>query len=371
MIFRICPCVLVLMLAVTAISSVESFSSVGFTVPKAPRSPLQTKKLRATRRSSLERIALPVVVSSLFPLQLPVQSNAETLASLTRNYRSSPSSPVVVIGAGGRVGSKIVRRLLKLGLNVKAVTLDGRDLGLGQLTGRYITSPQKLEYAVGDTRDLAQMNDVVYNASAVIFCASASKRGGDAKSVDFLGVSNVASACVSNTIPKLVLVSSGGVTRPDSAGFRVTNMFGRIMDYKLLGENELRQIYSSNPSAKVLNYVIIRPGSYSEEPASAKSLLISQGDIATGEISREDVAFVTVTALLSQKVNRATIEVFGNRGGGVKMLTSLKSRDDARKEFVQEVKKEGDYGNFFDKGVIYTDVEMAKMDVVSSYEPKP
>ena len=53
------------------------------------------------------------------------------------------------------------------------------------------------------------------------------------------------------------------------------------------------------------------------------------------------------------------------------MLTSLKSRDDARKEFVQEVKKEGDYGNFFDKGVIYTDVEMAKMDVVSSYEPKP
>ena len=77
------------------------------------------------------------------------------------------------------------------------------------------------------------MREAFKGAGGVIFTASASKKGGDAKHVDYLGVANTARAALENNVPRLVVVSSGAVTRPESIGFKITNVFGRIMDYKM------------------------------------------------------------------------------------------------------------------------------------------
>ena len=71
----------------------------------------------------------------------------------------------------------------------------------------------------------------------MIFAASASRKGGKAKEVDYIGVENVAKECVRLKVPKLVVISSGAITKPDSLGFKFTNVFGQIMEYKLKGRS--------------------------------------------------------------------------------------------------------------------------------------
>ncbi len=72
----------------------------------------------------------------------------------------------------------------------------------------------------------ASLPEAVRGASAVIFASSASKKGGDAKAVDCDGVENVAKACIDEKVPRLLVISSGAVSRPNSFGYKVTNLFG-------------------------------------------------------------------------------------------------------------------------------------------------
>lgn len=46
--------------------------------------------------------------------------------------------------------------------------------------------------------------------------------------VDYMGAYKTAMACLDAKVPKLVLVSSGTTTRPDSAGFKATNFFVKV-----------------------------------------------------------------------------------------------------------------------------------------------
>ena len=48
-----------------------------------------------------------------------------------------------------------------------------------------------------------------------------------------------------------MVISSGAVTRPKSIGFKITNVFGRIMDYKIAGETALREQVRAVQVAKV------------------------------------------------------------------------------------------------------------------------
>lgn len=104
----------------------------------------------------------------------------------------------------------------------------------------------------------------IKGASAVVFASSASRKGGNAEAVDYKGVENIArcvvfgvfvgigvvgevmvmgcvyvalpiisfiqiqtlsppphSACIDEKIPRLLVVSSGAVSRPDSLGYKV------------------------------------------------------------------------------------------------------------------------------------------------------
>jgi hypothetical protein len=98
----------------------------------------------------------------------------------------------------------------------------------------------------------------------------------------------------------LVVISSGAITRPNSLGFKITNLFGRIMEYKLKGENALREIYSQDPNR---SYVIIRPGGLLDGAAVGPGRVeLNQGDAISGEISRLDLAECAVAAALSKTI---------------------------------------------------------------------
>ena len=117
------------------------------------------------------------------------------------------------------------------------------------------------------------------------------------------------------------------MTRPESLGYKFTNILGGIMDEKLKGEIGVRQVYqqqtiaqsqssSSEPPPAVLSYTIIRPGGL-EEPKSnvalgPSALEISQGDALAGIINRADLAETAVAMALcnSPNVRDATLELY-------------------------------------------------------------
>jgi uncharacterized protein YbjT (DUF2867 family) len=111
------------------------------------------------------------------------------------------------------------------------------------------------------------------------------------------------------TLPKFILVSSAGVTRPGRPGInldeeppavRLNDQLGGILTWKLRGEDSLRN--SGIP------YTIIRPCALTEE-AGGKELILEQGDNIRGKISREDVAKICIEALKQAKAANLTFEV--------------------------------------------------------------
>jgi uncharacterized protein YbjT (DUF2867 family) len=233
------------------------------------------------------------------------------------------------LGAGGKVGKLCTEILAKQGLYALAVTRSGRVVLEDSATKNpYVT------YGAGDVSKYESVAAAVKGASGVIFTASASREGGDPAHVDYLGVYNAAKACLEFNVPKLVVISAGTCTRPDSPGFKATNFFVKyvygegIMDAKIAGESAMRDLYAASGKA-VLGYTIIRPGGLTLEPSVGPvNLHLSQGDVYSGEVAREDVALVAVAALVKGKATDCTtfeLNQVKGIGKGMKELPDLPS----------------------------------------------
>jgi NAD(P)H-binding len=81
-------------------------------------------------------------------------------------------------------------------------------------------------------------------------------------------------------------------------------------DYKIAGEAITRDLYRESPN-KTLAYTVIRPGGLNDKPSiGSDKVHVSQGDVFSSEVTREDVALVTVAALLGgKKTDFVTFEV--------------------------------------------------------------
>ncbi|KAG7353757.1 NmrA family protein [Nitzschia inconspicua] len=197
--------------------------------------------------------------------------------------------PFCVIGANGRTGTKCVQELLERGLPVRATSRSGvYNAG---------SSSNLLIPTVCDVTQPSTIAEAVQGTRSVIFAASASKQGGTPAQVDSEGLVNVAKACIEAKVPHLVIVSCGGVTRPDSAVYKFLNLLGGIMEEKIKGEDDVRSLYAKTEGG--MTYTVIRPGGLTEEPARGVSAMeLNQGDTKSGRISRYDVAKLCVEATL-------------------------------------------------------------------------
>lgn len=235
---------------------------------------------------------------------------AAASTSATHAATSNSADLVAVLGSGGRTGQLVVSGLAKKGYRVRPV-FRGQPKGVDNL-GDSLLPPAQADVTKIDTLESA-----ISGATTVVFAASASRNGGSAQQVDYAGVENVAKECVRLKIPRLVVVSSGAITRPDSLGFKITNLFGNIMNYKLQGENALRNAYKA-ANDKSLNYVIVRPGGLTDgDPEGPTKIELNQGDTISGEINRSDVAECVVAAAVSKTLpGSVTFEVYQNNRRG-------------------------------------------------------
>lgn len=228
---------------------------------------------------------------------------AAALALPLQEVHASATAPVCVIGASGKTGKECVKYLAAKGALVKAITRSGTK----EIEGIDGTS-SLISFEAGDVTKPETLASI-QGASAVIFAASASKGGGNAKAVDYEGLVNCAQKCLEYNISRLVIVSSGGVSKPDSAVFKFLNLFGEIMTYKIRSEDAVRELYAKSPSD--CYYTIVRPGGLTlDAPVGPASLELNQGDDKSGRIARADVAALCVESIYSDSTRDVTFECY-------------------------------------------------------------
>lgn len=271
-----------------------------------------------SRRDLLSKTTAISVSGVLFPWLVGIE-DAEAANEGTER-------PIAIVGATGRTGSLCVDACLRRGIPVRALTRTGEWYAPPTPEGAVATY-------TGDTSKLLSISrcDVVQDSldsvranlegcRAVIYAASASKKGGSALEVDNLGVVKTADACLEANVGRCIVISSTATTRPKSLGYVFTNLGvgGNIMGEKRNGEVRMMEAYKrqQTPSSSSPSYTIIRPGGL-EEPKRNKvlgpSILeVSQGDVFSGIISRADVAEVTVELALSEvpNVKNTAIELY-------------------------------------------------------------
>ena len=145
---------------------------------------------------------------------------------------------VVVLGATGETGQKCVEALVQRGRKVRAVIRSSTSS-----KGNSLVIPQGgeglVEVVTGDVTKREDLESALKGAEGVIFAASASKKGGDPQKVDYQALVDTAEICIRNGVGRLVVVSSGGVSKPDSSIYRILNLFGEIMRYKFKATSSL------------------------------------------------------------------------------------------------------------------------------------
>ena len=240
-----------------------------------------------------------------------VPANAESSLLSESDLVVPKGKSVLVLGASGKTGRECVSALLASGRPCVATTRTGSfeydndddDKLLSTAAADVTNEKSVLEAIQNSSRDLG----------AVIFAASASTKGGNAFAVDRDGVVNAARACLACGVPRLVVVSSGTVTRPDSAVYKLLNLVGKgIMEAKIQGEDTVRDLYA-DPAVlqRGLGYTVVRPGGLTTGQSLGPSALeLNQGDTKSGRLSRADVAALCVSCLDSAAAFDTTFECY-------------------------------------------------------------
>ncbi|NDJ62089.1 MAG: SDR family oxidoreductase [Chloroflexi bacterium] len=203
--------------------------------------------------------------------------------------------PILIAGATGGVGQNLVAQMRAAKRPLRAFVRDMQR-------GRRLFGPEP-DLVVGDTRQTDTLPVALENVRMVI-CATGTRQAvgdDDPQHVDYEGVCNLVTASVKAGVERFVLVSTMRVTDPNHP----LNEFGRVLDWKLKGENVLRE--------SGLNYTIVRPGGLTDDPGACKGLRLGQGDaMRTGLITRSDVAEICLRVLDIPTTYNATFEVINN-----------------------------------------------------------
>lgn len=285
--------------------------------------------------------------SSQFIVANAFSQTSTTSTSSATSLQSSTSEivkKVAVAGATGRTGSLVVEELVRRKVNVVALV---RDLEKAkEKLPQPETSLEEYGSSISFVKcDLTSESDIcnaIENCDAAIWCATGfsdapgtsvfdkiKKLFGIAfapkQSIDSIGVPALARAFLKSNdiktdegdqtgapLPKVVMLSSAGVTRPSWDDEKKTlfpgaadipivrlNPFG-ILDIKKDSEEKLRETG--------VDYSIVRPCGLNDNWPSNSRYIFSQGDIAVGRINRKDVAKLLVDTLTSPSAVGKTFE---------------------------------------------------------------
>lgn len=226
------------------------------------------------------------------------------------NGNGKAAGGVLVVGATGRTGRRMVEVLKKKGQKVTAGvrSIEKGEEVLGKSNGKF--SFLELDVEKDSPQLLAEK---IAGFSAVI-CATGFAPTkltpalllGPTK-VDYQGTVRLTDAVVKANVPKFVLVTSL-LTNGAAAGqifnknYVILNLFGGVLVLKNLAERYIMK-------QKDLDYTIVRPGGLKESPPEGNIRYGKEDTLFGGSISRYSVAEVCVAALTSKAASRKVVEI--------------------------------------------------------------
>ncbi|MCO5582827.1 hypothetical protein L7F22_036727 [Adiantum nelumboides] len=251
-----------------------------------------------------------------FKFPVPSKSPGTVKLQNKRQSQAKSNTTVFVAGATGKVGSKTVRELLKLGFSVRASTRNVEKAqalfedvanspagapGSNDASPFNIFSPAKLfgffkpkvgkrlEIVECDLENPESIETALSNAGVVVCCIGASEKevldvSGPYR-IDYKATENLINAASSAEVNHFVLLTSLGTQK---LGFpaAVLNLFWGVLLWKAKAEKALMQ--------SGLPYTIVRPGGM-ERPTDAykesHNLRLSEADkLFGGQVSKLQVA---------------------------------------------------------------------------------
>lgn len=244
-----------------------------------------THSLALTRAFAAMLIGILLNACAVRPAGLP----ADPLAGRT----------ILVAGASGRVGHRVVQQLQAQGLQFRALTRDA-----GSARDRWGTKLPRVDWVSGDVRDAARMREVVSGSDFVICVIGSREISGpnSAEFVDYGGVRNLVDAAGAAGVRRFVLLTAIGVTDREHPFNKATR---GALEWRFKGEQYLR--------ASGLDYTIVRPGGLIDTPAGQQGVRLAQGDdwkpVLRATLSRDDLAQVLIEALRVPEARNVTFEI--------------------------------------------------------------
>eukprot|EP00288_Rhodomonas_lens_P019566 CAMPEP_0177691706 /NCGR_PEP_ID=MMETSP0484_2-20121128/1455_1 /TAXON_ID=354590 /ORGANISM="Rhodomonas lens, Strain RHODO" /LENGTH=296 /DNA_ID=CAMNT_0019202359 /DNA_START=324 /DNA_END=1214 /DNA_ORIENTATION=+ len=241
--------------------------------------------------------------------------------------RSDATGEIGVIGASS-TGLQCVLYLAKLKVPCRAIARDPKVAEAAVNRALPAALRKNVSYYKADVTLPKTLPSAVRGCRAVIFAATATAgwrlpfydNSETPPHVDFEGSVNAASAAVAEGVSRFILVSSLAVTQPSHAMHIARNTaMGRIMDWKLLGEQGVQKVYDAvqKSSTRDMAVTIVRPGFLTDEAAAGPGgLLVDTGDNLAGSVSRADLAAVCAEAALRDDAKRLVFEVVAGQQGG-------------------------------------------------------
>jgi putative NADH-flavin reductase len=201
---------------------------------------------------------------------------------------------VLVLGSTGATGRAVVDTALLRGLTVTAFARDPQKMT--------VTHP-RLAVAKGDVLDPASLDKSIAGHDAVVFCVgpgAAVKQS----TVRTQGARNTVAAMTKAGVARLVAMSGlgAGVSRA-SRGF----IFDKILaPFVLRGVLEDQNGLEAEIRRSRLDWVLVRPGELTDQPAKGKWAISLDGSGVTPQVSRADVVAFVLDQLQSDEFVRRT-----------------------------------------------------------------
>ncbi|CAJ1370447.1 unnamed protein product [Effrenium voratum] len=246
-------------------------------------------------RAMLRRAALCLLLAPCWLFTGPLARNIRSRTARAAEYRT-----VAVPGATGQLGRLVVEQLLSQELSVLALT---RNLSKAEL----LPADERVKVVSWDPKEAeADAVSALADADVTLWCAEGRE------GVAAMGKAMAAKGARPSGAPRVVMCSSAAVTRPvwsrrqkeqlaGAADIPIVRLNpGGLLDQKRGAEQALRGSGAS--------YAVVRPTGLKDDWPAGRPVL-SQGDVAVGRTSRQDLAQLLARMLDEPKATGKTFEV--------------------------------------------------------------
>jgi nucleoside-diphosphate-sugar epimerase len=201
---------------------------------------------------------------------------------------------VVIAGGHGQIGLLLAKKLVHRGVAPTGLIRNPAHATDVQAAGGWPVVCD-LEHITVD-----EVAGFITGFDAVVFAAGAGPGSGAARkdTVDRAASALMADAAQRAGVRRFIQISSMGAGQPPQADRG--EVWAAYIEAKTQAEHDLR--------ARDLDWLILRPGRLTNEPGTGH-VTLAEPPIESGEVTREDVASVIASLLITPHISRRTLEL--------------------------------------------------------------